>query len=537
MNQLKPILTKPYIYIIILLLGISLKFYRLDYKIMWYDEIATVQQVLGADNILQIDSTKLNEIVPIAHYNTLLKHSHAHYTIGTELKGQMQNMNLNPLHYTLLSVWYRIVGDSFYSYRLFSVFIFLLTLPFLYGLTNELFRSKQAGLIAISLFSVSPFIHYFAQEARYYMLWAFLIVAIHYFLIKALNHKHTKWWVGYIVFGILSLYASTLSGFIIFEHLLYIFIFKKEIRLRFILVLGIVALVYLPWLYFVYMHSVEVSSSLSWHKTNVVPLWAPLLGLILGLVRTFSFYENYTLFWDDVFHNITNSMILETAFNLLILFVLSVSVVMLIKKEKRETAWFVLLILLPGLLFFWALDLYRHAITTHWWRYYIFNTIPVVLLATYILSKYLESKRKLFISMYLGLVCIGVYSIYTISNYRYWYIGGNWEQEFVDNAELLSKAPKPLLITDFMWMNSPWEGPMHTMEILANCTSNNIFVLRVSSDKQELESIISKNNFSDIFVINASDKLLENLKKQFGKRLQILPGKQGPPRWRIVLKD
>jgi len=532
MNSLKNILSKPWVYIVIITIGITIKFYRLDYKIMWYDELATVFQVTGADNVLEIDSSKLNEIAPISHYTDLLRHRHTDHSLGSEYKGQLQNMNLNPLHYLLLSIWYRVVGDSFLDYRLFSVFVFLLTLPFLFGLAGELFGSRNAGLIAVSLFSVSPFIHYFAQEARYYMLWAFLIVAIHYFLIKAIHHRRAKWWAGYVVCGILALYASALSGFILFEHLLFIVILKKDLRLRYLLILGIIVLVYSPWFCYVCMHKDEVNAALSWHKFKEVPLWAPLLGLVLGLVRTFSFYQNYTLFWDDVFHNITTAMIIETVFNLLILLLIVASAVVMFKKEKRETAWFVMLILLPGLLFFWSLDIARHAITTHWWRYYIFNTIPVVLLAAYLISIY--SRKAVIVAAYLGLASISIYSVCTISRYRYWYIGGNWEQEFVDNADLLSSARKPLMITDFIWMNSRWEGPMHSMEILANCSSRNIDVLRVSPGKQELERVIPEGRYSDIFVINASDKLLENLKRQYGERLQILPGKQGPPRWKIV---
>jgi uncharacterized membrane protein len=536
METIKKLFFKNWIFILIIIIGISLKFYRIGYKIFWYDEIATVVQVQGLDSPLEIDHSKLNEIAPISHYNGLLKFDKAGYSIGSELKAQLHNMNLNPLHYTLLSFWYRIAGQSFTGYRLFSVLVFLLTLPFLFGLARELFDSKKAGLIAVSLFSVSPFIQYFAQEARYYMLWAFLLVVLHYFLIKAVHHRKTKWWAGYILFGVLSLYASALSGFIIFEHLLFVFFLKKDLRLKFLIIIAIIFLLYFPWFLFVFNHRAEVSQSLAWHKFETVPLWAPLLGLMLGLVRTFSFYLNYTLFWDDVFHHITTSMIIETFFNLLILVVMIVSVVAMFKKEKRETFWFIILIIVPGILFFWALDIARHAITTHWWRYYIFNTIPVILIVTYIISYYAESRKWLFTTLYAGFIVISLYSVITISQYRYWYLGGDWEQEFVDNAELLSKAKKPLLITDFIRLNNIWEGPMHTMEVLVNCSSDKIDVLRASPDVKQLDSIIRQNHYSDIYVIYASDQLLENLKEQFGERMQILPGRQGPPRWKILLR-
>ncbi len=537
MDYFKGIFSKPWIYILITVIGISVKFYKIDYKIFWYDEIATVVQVVGADNVLQIDDSKLNEIAPVSHYTGLLTHKDANYKLGDELKSQLKNMNLNPLHCILLSFWYRVAGDGIVDYRLFSVLVFLLTLPFLFGLAKELFRSSQAGWIAVSLYSVSPFIHYFAQEARYYILWAFLLVAIHYYLIKSIKISHVKYLVAYIVFSVLSLYASILSGLMILEHLIFVFILKKEFRIKFLVAAVLIFLLYSPWFFYVFAHRDEVYQALSWHKFENVPLWAPLLGLVLGLIRTFSFYLNYTLFWDDVFNNITPAIKLETGFNLLILVLMIVAIISVIRREKKETAWFIMLIFIPGLLFFYGLDIARNAITTHWWRYYIFNTIPVVLLFTYLISGNLQVRRIFSSAIYLGLVVISIYSVFTISKYRYWYLGGDWEQEFVDNATLLSTSEKPLMITDFIRLNSPWDGPMHSMEVLANCNSEKIDVLRVSPDIQGIETMIPKNIYTDIFVIYASDELLENLKNQFGERLEILPGEQGPPRWKVNLSS
>ena len=78
---------------------------------------------------------------------------------------------------------------------------------------------------------------------------------------------------------------------------------------------------------------------------------------------------------------------------------------------------------------------------------------------------------------------------------------------------------------------------MHTMEVLVNCSSDKIDVLRASPDVKQLDSIIRQNHYSDIYVIYASDLLLKNLEEQFGERMQILPGRQGPPRWKIELPE
>lgn len=533
MDNVKSLLSKPWIFIVVVLLGVSLKFYRLDYKMFWYDELATVFHVSGVDDIQPASQEFMNKIVNINEYTRVLKHSEFNYPLLPQLKKQITNMNLNPLHYPLLSLWYRGVGDEFIHYRLFSVLVFLLTLPFMFLLARELFGTVRSGWIAASLYSVSPFVHYFAQEARYYILWAFLLAAIHFFLLKAVNTQKNKFWLWYVVFAVLSLYASILSGVMIVEHLLFVWLVKRESRLKFLLMAAIIFVLYSPWLYYIFENRNEVFAALAWHKFETVPLWAPLLGMVLGYVRTFSFYQNYTLFWDDVFHNITPAMKLETFFNVLILILMIAAAMHLIRKSKKENAWFILLLIVPGLIFFYSLDIARNAITTHWWRYYIFNTIPLILLVTSIIEAKLEVRKWLFPAVYAGLVVIGVYSIFTISNYRYWYLGGNWQQEFVDNALLLSEAEQPLLITDFMWRESPVEGRMHAMESLVDCNNDKVDVLLVSPDIQEIEALIPADFYSKIYVIYASGQLQENLQNQFGERLTILPGNVGPPRWEL----
>ena len=215
MNKLSELFQKPWIYLFITILGVGLKFYHLNYKIFWEDEIYTVQHVIGARNILEIDPGVENEIVALSQYKALLKHSAHEYTLGQELAAQIRTMNLNPLHYVFLSFWYRLTGDDILEYRLFSVLIFMLTLPFLFFLARKLFRSGLAAWIATSLYSVSPFLHVFAQEARYYILWAFTLVLLHFFLVYALDKKKLLWWAGYALAGILALYCSVLSGLIL----------------------------------------------------------------------------------------------------------------------------------------------------------------------------------------------------------------------------------------------------------------------------------------------------------------------------------
>ncbi len=525
---------KPWIYIIITLLGVSLKFHNLNYKIFWEDEIYTVQHIIGVNSILEIDHDRKNEILDLSYYRGLLKYSSQDYTLREELSAQFRNMNLNPLHYAILSFWYRLTGDDILHYRLFSVLIFILTLPFLFFLARKLFQSNLIAWIATSLYSVSPFIQLFAQEARYYILWAFTLVVLHFFLVYALDKKKLHWWAGYALTGILSLYCSGLSGLILFEHLLFILILHRKEFWKFTGAGLVIILAYLPWLLLILNNYQEVVSALAWHKmSHKMPFWAPFLGITLGYIRTFSFYKEYTLFWDDVFGNITSDILLETFFNLCILTFLVLALVKMKKYLTKESSLFLLLIFIPGFFFFYFLDLFRNAVTSIWWRYHIFATIPVILIASSYFVVRLQKKRFTTVLIYFGLVLISLYSVYTISKQKFWYLGGEWVHEYVNNAELLSSSEKALVITDFTRDNNPWTGPTLTMQVLLNCSSDQIDILRMGQDVPDMASLIPEGIYSDIFVLYPSSGLVDELTRQFGERMQVLEGRRGPPVWRI----
>lgn len=525
---------KPWVYLIVILLGVSLKFYHLNYKIFWEDEIYTVQHVIGANDILGLDDGTINEIHPLNHYKALLKHSSHEMTLGEELSAQFNTMNLNPLHYVLLSFWYRITGDDIVHYRMFSVLVFILTLPFLFFLARKLFQSATAGWIATSFYAVSPFIHVFAQEARYYILWAFILVVLHFFLIYALDKKKLSWWAGYALAGILALYCSILSGFILFEHLLFILIAQRKSFWKFAGSGAIMLLAYLPWLLFILNNQQEVVSSLAWHKMpDKMPFWAPALGITLGYIRTFSFYKEYTLYWDDVFGNITPGFIVEMSINLLVLVFLVLALVKMRRNLRKESSSFLWLIFIPGFLLFYFLDLFRNAVTSIWWRYHIFATIPVILIAGSFFTGGTQKWKVSTVLVYAGIVLLSLFSVLTISGKKYWYLGGDWVLEFVDNAELISSSEKALVITDFTRADNPWTGPTLTMQVLMNCTSDQVDVLRAGEDVPDLASIIPDEVYSDIYVLYPSSSLVEILQEQFGDRMEILEGRRGPPTWII----
>ena len=526
MKSLRQFLQKPWLYLFVIVLGVSLKFYHLNYKLFWFDEICTVGHTSGN----QFFYSPFGEIKNITYYRDQVHLRNRDTNLGDQMKGLFSGPNLTPMHYPFLMIWYRVVGDKPVHYRLFSVFIFLITLPFIFLLAKTLFQSSLAGWIACSLYTVSPYIHLYAQEARYYILWAFCTILLHYVLLKAINGNKLKWWIVYTLAGILAMYTSVFSGIILAGHAIYVWILKKETRFSFLIAVALITLCYLPWLVSMYTNREEIVNSLVWHKMDkILPVWAPLVNQLLGYVRIFSFYKEYSLFWDDIGELMGPSLVLEFTVNLLLLAFLVFCFIFMLRKSKREIKWFVLLIILPGFLTFYIFDVARNSLTSVWWRYLIFNTIGIFLIVSYFLFQKLKEGKVLYSLVYLGLIVISLFSVKTIAAPRYWYIGGNWQQKFIENARLFSEAEHPLVITDYSY----WLGLGGAIVVFNECSSENIDILQLSADDPDIQSKIPQETYSDIYLVYASDSLVRRLTEIYGQGIQRLADERVSPMWRL----
>ena len=179
MYTIKQLFNKQIVYLIIFLTGVLFKFYGLESRFFWLDEIYTIFHTSGTNTGVFLDKFPTDTVVNIVYYNDILNLNNGQYSIENQLKGLSQMPQFTPLHYALLVFWHHIVGAEQIDYRLFSILIFILTIPLLYLTAKQLLRSNRAGLIAASLFAVSPFIHNYAQDSRYYVLWIFSILLLH----------------------------------------------------------------------------------------------------------------------------------------------------------------------------------------------------------------------------------------------------------------------------------------------------------------------------------------------------------------------
>lgn len=120
-----------------------------------------------------------------------------------------------PLHSVALSLWLRVVGDSPFAARFFSVVFGVLLVALLYSLARTL-ASSRTGAMASLVGALSPFLVYYSQEARTYALWLFLSLLSAYLLLRALGHpERIRGWIAYTGVTSLALYTHYFSIFLL----------------------------------------------------------------------------------------------------------------------------------------------------------------------------------------------------------------------------------------------------------------------------------------------------------------------------------
>ena len=164
-----------------LLVALGLRVYRLDGQSFWFDEGFAVH--LASQSL-----TQLVEQNPVGWL---------------------------PLHSFALHCWMALVGQTPFAARFFSVVLGVLALALLYPLGRRL-GTPDTGLVALSIGAFSPFLIYYAQEARVYSLWLFLSLLSSCLLLRALRDpRRARRWVLYGASLVAALYTHYFSVFLL----------------------------------------------------------------------------------------------------------------------------------------------------------------------------------------------------------------------------------------------------------------------------------------------------------------------------------
>ena len=427
--------------ILLLILGVGLRFANLDRKIFWHDEVFTAVRATGHSGEEVVAEVFTGQPIAPSDLQQYLNLT-PRKTWGDTMTSLIGHPEHPPLYYLLVRLWMTGFGSSVAVVRSLSAVIGLLVFPGLYWLCLELFSSARVGGVAIALFAVSPFHVLYAQEAREYSLWTVTIVLSCAALLHARRTQKPWAWGLYTVSLIAGLYTSLFALLPMVAQGLYILIEERgrwtpTLKAAFWSWSGAL-LAFVPWMVAIATQVEVFQSKTNWiHETLSLPLLATLWGLHISSPFV------------DLGLDITDPRIgLRIGFMLLLF---GFSLYQLCRHTAPRT-WLLVLCLvgitaiafiLPDLLFGG-----RRSASS---RYFIPVMLGLQLAVAFSIGHALSHPRRLGRSLGQGLLAtlltVGIASCLIIAPAPTWW--NKWGgPETLANARFLNQHPRALLVSD-----------------------------------------------------------------------------------------
>jgi uncharacterized membrane protein len=288
----------------LLVLGVFLRFFNIDYQVYWYDETMTSLRISGHTEEKLMREVYTGEPITVGELHRQYQYPNPTEDWQAVFDALAQHSEHSPLYYVLARWWHQIFGNSVAILRTLSALLGVLVLPGVYWLGRELFAQKIVPWVATALVAISPFHVLYAKEAREYSLWTLTIVLASAALLRALRlHRTTDSppsrpklglaWGLYAVTVALALYAHPFSGLVVLGHGIFVVVTESPLkwqgwrRIGLAFVAAVTGLVlFLPWM----LVMVENFSTIA-QNTISTSIPRPNLHLIWGLNLSRIFFD------------------------------------------------------------------------------------------------------------------------------------------------------------------------------------------------------------------------------------------------------
>ncbi|MBW4658257.1 MAG: glycosyltransferase family 39 protein [Drouetiella hepatica Uher 2000/2452] len=216
-------------------MGIFFRFVNLDRQVFWDDEAFTALRMSGytAAELQQILYTSEDLSFPeIQKYLA----PNLDKGIGDVIQGlALEDPHIPPFYILILRAWVQFLGEagkelcgsSLGVMRSFSAIAGVLSLPAMYWLGLELFRSRLAASLGVALMAVSPFFVVYSQEARAYSFWGLITLASSALLLRTLRQPTKLRWLLYALSVSFGIYTHLFSILVTVGHGIYIFMVER----------------------------------------------------------------------------------------------------------------------------------------------------------------------------------------------------------------------------------------------------------------------------------------------------------------------
>jgi uncharacterized membrane protein len=234
----------------IVIAGVFFRFYNLDRKVFWEDEILGAIHAYGyTEAQIVAASPHLNVASDVQSYLQPSRSLGVSKTIDSLAAEDPQHP---PAYYVIAHLWTQLFGGSVEALRTPAAIFGVLVLPCVFWLALELFGSVASALIAVALVAVSPFFVLYAQEAREYSLWTAAIALDAVIFLRAIRSNAPAMWIAYAAVTAAALYVYPLTGLVALGLALYLFIRERGRLTRTMLACVLADLValalFVPWI-------------------------------------------------------------------------------------------------------------------------------------------------------------------------------------------------------------------------------------------------------------------------------------------------
>jgi mannosyltransferase len=151
-----------------------------------------------------------------------------------------------PLYFVLAWVWAHVFGTSEVALRSISTIAGIALVPIAYLAARDLV-SRWAGVIAAAFVTVNPFLIWYSQEARAYMLLAALSGASFLWFVRARSDPSRRNLASWAIFSALALMTHFFAGFLVAPEALWLlWVGRSRVAAAAVAAVGVVQLAMLP---------------------------------------------------------------------------------------------------------------------------------------------------------------------------------------------------------------------------------------------------------------------------------------------------
>ncbi|BCL35629.1 hypothetical protein NSMS1_20760 [Nostoc sp. MS1] len=281
----------------LLVVGTILRFWHLDLKPLWLDEVITAIFSLGNN----YQDLQLDVLIPLQQVQNIFT-----FRPGVSCSQIAENIARQSTHPPLFFCvmhywlgWLTPLGENW--------IVKLRSLPALFGVgaiaaiygVNRIAFSAKSGIIAAALMAVSPFAVYLSQEARHYTL-PMLFISLSLLILMQIQRDLAQeiwrlWvWLLWIVVNIIGFYIHYFFAFVFFAEIVTLLILiklynfqlfsKSKFFLTILFSIGIVVLSFLPWMLITLSHAKRTETNWLDAPSIISPFYQILMNWILMMI-------------------------------------------------------------------------------------------------------------------------------------------------------------------------------------------------------------------------------------------------------------